>query len=48
MVDAEEIDLEAQLQSMTNDQVLMAFMMAATELQRRGILVEDTDEVGWH
>ena len=44
----EEIDLEAQLQNMTTDQVMMAFMLASTELQRRGILVEDTDEVEWH
>lgn len=48
MVDAEEIDPEAQLQAMTTDQVMMAYWMAATELERRGILVEDTDEVDWH
>lgn len=44
----EEIDLESQLQSMTTDQVMMAYVMAANELERRGILVEDTDDVEFH
>ena len=48
MVETETVDPEAQLQSMTTDQVMLAYWMAATELERRGILVEDTDEVEWH
>lgn len=44
----EEIDIEEQLKGMTTDQVMMAYVMAANELERRGILMQDTDEVEWH